>query len=97
MPRRHTQKASHAQRRERLNRERGHDPFNGDTEALKAELERRLKRHADILGYDELCRRLRARGLEPPPVDESRLPNAQPSAPASSAPAQSPQEPSAPE
>ena len=42
------------------------DPFGGDTEALKRELERRLLRHADKLGREELIRRIRARGLEPP-------------------------------
>ena len=42
------------------------DPFDGDTEALKRELERRLRRHAEALGTEELLRRVRARGLTPP-------------------------------
>ncbi|MEM9899667.1 MAG: hypothetical protein AAF742_09855, partial [Pseudomonadota bacterium] len=44
-------------------------PFDGDTEALKRELERRLLRHAEKLGKAELIRRLRARGIAPPPMD----------------------------
>ncbi|MEM1380102.1 MAG: hypothetical protein AAGH41_05690 [Pseudomonadota bacterium] len=44
------------------------DPFNGDTEALKRALAARLQRHYDALGMDELMRRVRARGLEPPPL-----------------------------
>ena len=45
------------------------DPFDGDTEALKRELDRRLLRHAKVLGKAELLRRLRARGLTPPPME----------------------------
>ena len=67
IPRKRNERPSRPQREERIRRERANDPFNGDTEALKAEIDRRLLRHARILGYDELCRRLRARGLEPPP------------------------------
>lgn len=44
------------------------DPFDGDVEAARRELERRLLRHADKLGREELIRRIRARGLEPPDV-----------------------------
>ena len=44
-----------------------------ETEALRAELEARLRRHAAAHGYHELLRRIRARGLDtteferPPP------------------------------
>lgn len=44
------------------------DPFDGDTEALRREVERRLLLHADRLGKDELLRRLKARGIAPPPL-----------------------------
>lgn len=42
------------------------DPFDGDTDALKRELERRLLLHAERLGKEEILRRLAARGLTPP-------------------------------
>ena len=38
-----------------------------DTEALRDELERRFRIHAGRLGYSELARRIRERGLVPPP------------------------------
>ena len=57
IPRKCRIRPSRSQREERLRREREHDPFNGDTQALIAELDRRLLRHAQILGYEELCRR----------------------------------------
>lgn len=41
------------------------DPFDGNTAALREELERRLLRHADALGQAELLRRVRARGVDP--------------------------------
>lgn len=44
------------------------DPFDGDTEALRKELERRLLRHAERLGREELLKRIAARGLTPPPL-----------------------------
>lgn len=68
MPRARNERPSRPKREERIRRERANDPFHGDTEALKAEIDRRLLRHAEILGYDELCRRLRARGIEPPVI-----------------------------
>ncbi|GGY53149.1 hypothetical protein [Parvularcula lutaonensis] len=57
------------------------DPFNGDTEALKRELERRLLRHAQALGTEELLRRVRARGLTPPALGLEIFGEARPEGP----------------
>ncbi|GGY55256.1 hypothetical protein [Parvularcula lutaonensis] len=66
MPRNHRQKASRKKRDERIKRANLDDPFNGDTEALKAHLIAKLAHHARTLGREELLRRVRERGLEPP-------------------------------
>ena len=68
LPRKLKERPSKAQRDDRIRRARLEDPFNGDTEALRAFVKARLLLHAERLGKDELLRRLRARGIEPPPL-----------------------------
>jgi hypothetical protein len=70
MPRKNKDRPSRRERDDRIRRERADDPFGGDTEALRAELFRRLMRHREALGMEELRRRVRARGLDPDKVAE---------------------------
>ena len=58
MPRRNRTRATKAER------EAAGAAQAAETEALRAELERRLRAHAAAHGYHELLRRIRARGLD---------------------------------
>lgn len=66
MPRQRRTRPSPQLKTERLRLRFLDDPFKGDTEALRAFLRHRLHRHRRLLGYDELCRRVVARGLPAP-------------------------------
>lgn len=68
MPRRNRERPSRKKRAERIERQKPWEPFGGDRELIIAEIKRRLQRHIDCTGLEELIRRIRARGLEPPPA-----------------------------